>query len=139
MKNFIEGIDTRLANEVLRKKEYFNIDDALEAAEDCEKMLSRLLHRTRHDELRLFDRFKHRDERRSHIAPYHETGCSRLKYLADRHPYMSRRCARCGNIGHYARGCITPPKFFCFECGDSDHRLPCVRLSGRPRSIDTAK
>lgn len=49
VEQFVQGLDTRLANEVLRVDRFRDVDDALRVAERCEERLSRLLTETRRD------------------------------------------------------------------------------------------
>lgn len=46
---FIEGLEGRLANEVLREGEFFNLDDCLAVAERREEIVSRMIPETKYD------------------------------------------------------------------------------------------
>ncbi|CAG9815514.1 unnamed protein product [Phaedon cochleariae] len=46
---FIEGLDTRLADEVLRSGEFYELDACLEVAEECKEVVTRMIPETRYD------------------------------------------------------------------------------------------
>ncbi|KAG5887611.1 hypothetical protein JTB14_002620 [Gonioctena quinquepunctata] len=149
---FMDGIEARLANEVSRSGEFYSLDECLQEAEQCEEVVSRMVHETRYDarisairrvetreevpyrregrdgamENRSETRNYQRNERRGGRNPQggpRDNG-------ANRFPYMRTRCLRCGEEGHRAIGCRRPRKMFCYHCGKEG--APCSLNSQRP-------
>ncbi|KAG5865974.1 hypothetical protein JTB14_014455 [Gonioctena quinquepunctata] len=155
----MDGIEGRLANEVSRSGEFYSLDECLQEAEQCEEVVSRMVHETRYDarisairrvetreevpyrregrdgamENRSETRNYQRNERRGGRNPQggpRDNG-------ANRFPYMRTRCLRCGEEGHRAIGCRRPRKMFCYHCGKEG--APCSLNSQRPSDQPTVK
>ncbi|KAG5871500.1 hypothetical protein JTB14_018179 [Gonioctena quinquepunctata] len=149
---FMDGIEGRLANEVSRSGEFYSLDECLQEAEQCEKVVFRMVHETRYDaRISAIRRVETREEvpyrregrgeameNRSETRPYQRNerrggrnpqGGPRDNG-ANRFPYMRTRCLRCGEEGHRAIGCRRPRKMFCYHCGKEG--APCSPNSQRP-------
>ncbi|KAG5894859.1 hypothetical protein JTB14_023708 [Gonioctena quinquepunctata] len=148
---FMDGIEGRLANEVSWSGEFYSLEECLQEVEQCEEVVSRIVHETRYvarisairrEETREVVPFRREErgeamENRSESRAFqrNERGGRILQRGprvngANRFPYMRTRCLRCGEEGHRAVGCRRPRKLFCYHCGKEG--APCSSNSQHP-------
>lgn len=73
---FLEGLDRKLANEVLRVGEFYQLDECLEVAEECEEIVTRMIPETRHDIIRRMGTNPTQDSNPNHTGEIEELGRS---------------------------------------------------------------
>ncbi|KAG5881340.1 hypothetical protein JTB14_020590 [Gonioctena quinquepunctata] len=149
---FMDGIEGRLADEVSRSGKFHSLDECLQEAEQCEEVVSRMVHETRCDaRISAIRRVETREEvpyrregrsesleNRSETRTYQRNerrGSMNLQRGprdngANRFPYMRTRCLRCGEEGYRAVGCGRPRELFCYHCGKEG--APCSSNSQQP-------
>ncbi|KAG5878059.1 hypothetical protein JTB14_021212 [Gonioctena quinquepunctata] len=148
----MDGIGGRLANEVSRSGEFYSLDECLQEAEQCEEVVSRMVHETHYDaRISAIRRVETRGEisyrregrgeamenrsgTRAHQRNERRGGRNLQRGPRDNganiFPYMRTRCLRCGEEGHRAVGCGRPRKLFCYHCGKEG--APCSSNSQHP-------
>ncbi|KAG5870402.1 hypothetical protein JTB14_035501 [Gonioctena quinquepunctata] len=102
----MDGIEGRLANEVSRSGEFYSSDECLQEAEQCEEVVSQMVHETRYDARISAIR---RVETREKVLPTKRRGGRNPQggprdNGANRFPYMRTRYLGCGEEGHRAIG-----------------------------------
>lgn len=135
VEHFLQGLDGRLANEIVRQGEFLTIDEALEAAVASEQVVSRMITETKYDVSRASIRrveecaqqqmapanpppqFQPRQmppQRRPYQHRSRVPGPNRFEAVF---PYMLDRCMNCGEHGHRQWMCQNNTVRFCFACG----------------------
>ncbi|KAG5867017.1 hypothetical protein JTB14_006805 [Gonioctena quinquepunctata] len=102
--HFMDGIAGRLANEVSRSGKFYSSNECLQEAEQCEEVVSRMVHETRYDALiSAIWRVETREE-----VPHRGEG--RGENRSETRAYHRNECRR-------------PRNFFCYHCGKEG--APC--------------
>lgn len=135
---FLEGLDTQLANEICRFKRFNTVEEALPYAEHCEQVLARMFKQTQADAQKHAIRantvqpLPEVSDTKSESRPTQSLRKEERKNQPPQkkwkrihsdivYPQMKGRCYNCGSNEHIIRQCPTPRQEFCFACVTAGH------------------
>nr|XP_015840301.1 PREDICTED: uncharacterized protein LOC107399117 [Tribolium castaneum] len=132
VESFLQGIDLRLANEILRAGEFYKINDILPIAQHYENIISRQLEENSFENFRTAIRavksapipsnakqsFRARNNKPYFNANHNQRqeGNGQQGKFTDRYPKMRGICGKCFQPGHFRKGCLSNTVTGCYHC-----------------------
>lgn len=129
IKQFFEGLDTKLANEISRIKHFETVEEALPYAEHCEEVLARLYKETKADAHKAHVRAvtapqHHAKPTSTPSRPFQKSPPKKNAVLRtdQRYHNMRGRCFNCGSTDHISKKCPKEKQVLCYNCVKVGHR-----------------